>query len=81
MTGSLPSVAPRNGSRYLLSTGASTYRPHRPYTTLGIAASRSTSTVSGLRIHPLRTSFSSSARPTEIGSARTMAIVDVTSVP
>src|SRR5439155_3061361 len=54
---------------------------HRPYTTLGTAASRSTSTARELRSHPLPVSLSRTASPIATGTASTTAIVEVTSVP
>ena len=48
---------------------------------LGIAASTSTKDASGLRIQADRTSFMSSASPTDTGTAITIAIADVIRVP
>ncbi len=59
----------------------STKKPHRPYTTEGTAASRSTRTESGPRMRRGASSVMYSAVATAIGTPISSAIAAVTSVP
>ena len=55
--------------------------PHRPYTTLGMAASNSTIQVNGVRSQAGHSSARKMAIPTPIGRAKRMANKDVNNVP
>ena len=55
--------------------------PHRPYTTLGMAARSSIRKVAGVRIQRGASSDRKMAAPTETGTARTSAMNDEYSVP
>jgi hypothetical protein len=63
------------------STGPSTMIPQSPITTLGIAASVSTSAVTGPRIQRGASSVRKSAMPIASGVARSKAPSEVTAVP
>ncbi len=63
------------------SFGASTNTPHRPYTTDGTAASRSTSIPIGPRARRGHSSVMNSAAATATGTPIISAIVEVISVP
>ena len=80
-SGKNPSVAPKNGSTDLRSQGTSTNRPHRPYTTLGIAARVSIRNDTTGRSRAGAISTRNTAMPTETGSAITIASTLVTRVP
>jgi hypothetical protein len=62
--------------------GIRTKMPHRPYTTLGIAAKSSTMKISGVRTAKGRkSSLKNTAVPTPRGTAKSSAIAELTIVP
>ena len=63
------------------STGSSTKMPQSPYTTLGIAANRSTRNATGCRILGGANSERNTATPSASGAAMIKATIDETSVP
>ena len=76
-----PSDEWRAGSTWSRRIGARTRSPQSPITTLGIAASVSTSAVTGPRIPRGASSLRKSAMPSAIGVAMTSAATEVTAVP
>ena len=79
--GSQPRVPWIAGPSVPVMKGPRTRMPQSPSTTLGIAASNSTSGATAARIHRGASSLRKSAIASEIGVARSRAPKDVTSVP
>ncbi len=75
------SVSRRKGITSSRSSGISTKMPQSPYTTLGIAARRSTRNATGWRSHRGANSERKIATPSASGVAMTSAMIDVTIVP
>ncbi len=80
MPGTLPSVEIRKFA-IGYSAGMSAKMPQNPYTTDGMAASRSTRYDSGLRSQDGATSVMNNATATATGTAITMPISEVSTVP
>src|SRR6266566_5317408 len=76
-----PSAEWRAGSTWSRRSGARTRSPQSPITTLGIAASVSTSAVTGPRIPGGASSLRKSATPSAMGVAMSNALNEVTTVP
>src|SRR5215467_1214802 len=72
-----PSYEWSAGSTWSRRSGARTIRPQSPITTLGTAASVSTSAVTGPRIPLGASSLRNSAMPSAIGVAITSALIEV----
>ena len=80
-SGTNPNVRFRNGSTWSATTGPMTRMPQSPMTTLGTAASISTSAPTGPRSQRGASSVRKSAIAIESGPAIRSAPIDVTAVP
>jgi hypothetical protein len=76
-----PSVSARNGSRWSRTHGPNTRMPHSPSTTLGIAASSSTTVAIGAATRLGAISVRKRAIAIDSGVASRSAMADVTTVP
>ena len=79
--GACPTLELKASPRGATTAGRNTKMPHRPYTTLGMAASSSTSIPSGVFSQGGHSSARKTATNRPAGSATTIATSDVISVP